>query len=455
MQSLRSTFLALGLLGVSFLLYQSSTRPDSSDVGEIPVLEISDGAEGIQELANEQYETVADAFANSSQPNSGSMASASPRQNNFEMPNENLVLSEPEPVTLDDNSFASSGAPASTNQNAPEESKISFPELKPANDFSNQNNGQTASKRDDGLINALQPAGYGSPVTTASGSSDEFEFSSKPIPSNDNSFNQPASNNSDFSKPGEYSLNDMNQGNTNADESIFNIEAAWPRVDELVKQQDYRGALKLLTQFYSDKNLSSAQRERLTSWLDALARKVVFSTEHLFVEQPYLTMPGDNLADLSSRWGVPAQLIYNINQSVIPDTSMVQAGTKLKQIRGPFHGELDLSDATLTLFVDGLYAVRFAVRVGVSGNPSPGSYNVIKKSHAGHIFRDLNGNDFAPGDPQNAYGPNWIGLTNSLCIHAVGESVSTGHAGCIGLNEADSADVFAILGKGSTIKIMR
>ena len=169
---------------------------------------------------------------------------------------------------------------------------------------------------------------------------------------------------------------------------------------------------------------------------------------------PY-TVANESLVDIGERWRVPGQLIYNINRNKIPNPAVVPPGTQLKMVQGPFNVEINSKQIVMTLFLDDLYAGRFPIRMGISGSPKPGIYQVLVKSAEGHNWRDAEGNDYPPGTPENGYGPDWIGLSGKLCIHAVGDSVTDGHRGCIGLSAKDAKDVFAILTVGSSVKILK
>ena len=190
------------------------------------------------------------------------------------------------------------------------------------------------------------------------------------------------------------------------------------------------------------------------AWLDALAGKVIFSDEDHLESAPY-TVGNESLIDISQRCRVPAQLIYNINQKRIPNPANVTAGTKLKILEGPFRAEVDMTQKVMTVFLGELYAGRFPVEIGISGNPKPGSYHVMEKLVQGHAWKDEHGNQYPIGSPTNGYGPNWIGLTSQLCIHEISNDTQANHNGCIGVKGSDAKDVFAILSKNSQVKLLR
>jgi lipoprotein-anchoring transpeptidase ErfK/SrfK len=247
----------------------------------------------------------------------------------------------------------------------------------------------------------------------------------------------------------------VRQADREPDLEDLDFNAAVSQADQLISLEQYREALQLLSRFYRDESLIGPQRQRLMGYLDALAGKVIFSEEDHLVPSPHMVGVNESLADIAAKWKIPAQLIFNVNKSRIPNPAVVSPGTPLKQISGPFRAEVSLRTNEMTLFLGDLYAGRFPVRMGVSGQPQAGDFTVLIKSDIGHTWRDAEGNDYPPGTPENGYGPHWIGLTGSLCIHAVDDSATTGHHGCIGLSHADAKDVFAILAENSEVKIVR
>ena len=331
-----------------------------------------------------------------------------------------------------------------------------------------------ASDRDQGLIKALQTV---EPVTEPSPSlknsqppvpADSPELSAGPasatefdpnfsvdasIPSA--SFTEQANNVAPLEIEGSDFSNEVVQASVEPALETLTYSSVWPKLDELTLQQDYKTALQLLSRIYREEELTGPQKMRILGWLDALAGKVIFSSENYLATTPYRVGEQETLADIAAQWNVPAQLIYNVNQQSIPNPANVPAGTELKQIQGPFRAEISLVDRMMTLYLDDLYAGRFPIRVGSSGTPRPGEFGVVLKSKEGFTWRDSTGTEYAPDSPDNGYGPNWIGLSGSLCIHAVDDGTKDGHHGCIGLNSRDAEDLFAILSENSTVTIVR
>lgn len=224
------------------------------------------------------------------------------------------------------------------------------------------------------------------------------------------------------------------------------LEAAKAKVES----QEWYDALWSLSLFYGSPDLTNEERQQLQDWLDPLAAKVIYSREHL-IEQGYQAQPGDTLETVSERYGVPWQLLANING--ISGQGELPAGTELKVLRGPLRAEVDLSSSEMTLFAGKLYAGRFPLKIGQDQTLEPGEYRVLEKME-GRTYYAGDGLTIPPGDANNPYGKVWLDLGNNLCIH--GSPAAAGdQRGCIGLESKDANDVFGILSKGSNISILR
>ncbi len=486
MHSIKNTVIAVGLLGLSFLFYQASSTSNDKTEEMVPALEISDSLDGMQQLATNSTDTIKSKASslpsiempkiempNLQLPNVNKSTQAATdfaadmgrklKQQTSPLKKNHRNLELPE-IKLPIGSRGKNNSPAPTNQ------QFGSNHLAGSNDFGAQSQpsvGATATARDAGLIAALgtqnqfAPQAFAKdsppvtqPFSTGPANSNDFarganDFGSQPIPNSDTSFNKLATDESSNN----VGSNVVHAG-TDQKTGHLNFQSAWPQVQTLSDEGNYREALRLLSRYYRSDALTGPQRQRLIGWLDALAGKVIFSDEHHLQDTPY-TVSNETLVDIGKRWRVPGQLIYNINRKKINNPAIVPPGTQLKMIEGPFSAEIDTKQKVMTLFLDDLYAGRFPIRVGISGSPNPGSFRVLLKSPEGHNWRDADGNNYPPGTSENGYGPNWIGLSGSLCIHAVADSVADGHRGCIGLSTKDAKDVFAILTKGSSVKILR
>ena len=488
MQSLKSTFVAVLLLGLSVGLYQISDPPQSSvDESLIPAVDISDGSDLLVD------ETIP---ATIKPPTFGPPASESPTPpklvSSASVTPKFSFQAQPQPTKADVISSPALKVPAPTPENV---QSFSYPELGGKNLGSAAKDATLAATddfrqrqmlekdRDQGLIDALEEQLKQEPTNEFSADSisakvnqtletqpaeklvtpeikpeGRYQFASTepvtakahPIGAADSSVTQLAgSRTTDLEGDFNISLAD-----SEPDLTSIPLNAAWTQVDRLVADGRYRESLNLLSRFYGTKEADGPQRQRLLGWLDALAGKVIFSSEHHFRDQPYIVAANESLVDLAKRWNVPAQLIYNINRSEIPNPASVAPGTALKVLDRPFNATIDLKSNVMTLFCDGLYAGRFPIRIGVSGNVANGTYQVLAKAPEGFRWRDASGNEYPPESPLNGYGPHWIGLSGSLCMHALKGDATEGHHGCIGLNPTDAADVFQILSQSSTVTVV-
>jgi hypothetical protein len=304
-------------------------------------------------------------------------------------------------------------------------------------------------------------AGFGSGFE--SGQPTQPAMPANPIPSStmNDSFREQAAT-AEFG-----SSSDARSGNFSAQPNLrfsqaeleqLDFKTVWPVMDQLVEVEDYRTALSLLSRFYKDQSLNGPQRQRLLGWLDALAGKVIFSAEDHLSGQPYTVQANETLTEIANRWQVPVALIANVNggqaSGNLADREIIPAGTRLKQIEGPFHAELKLSARVITLYLGDMYAGRFPVAIGTSGQPRPGVFDMVLKSEVGYVWKDVHRREYPPGSPENGYGTHWMGFSGSLCIHSVPENASEGHGGCIGLAPDDAADLFAILSQASKLTIV-
>lgn len=219
-------------------------------------------------------------------------------------------------------------------------------------------------------------------------------------------------------------------------------------------QEDFEGALRLLTKYYDHSLLIPEEHTNLLSYLDPLAGKVIYSTEHHLVEKHFVRQ-NETLKSLSEKYKIPSELILNINRLSIANPNSLTPGTELKIVEGPFHVEISLSKKRLALFVQGLYAGNFPVRIGVEQPPKPGVYRVKTKSRLGKAYRDRNNQLIDARDPKNPYGDHYLDLGQNIAVHGSAQvSDSNDLRGSISLNSIDAEDVHNILTTDSIVKIV-
>ena len=232
------------------------------------------------------------------------------------------------------------------------------------------------------------------------------------------------------------------------------VSINWEGLQEMVTNGDIRNALKTLSPYY-EADLTQAQKIQMLDWLDQLAGKVIYSTEHLLSPNAYVVQANDTLESIAQKWNVPPQLIFNVNSSKIGTPSNLLPGTELKIIEGPFNAVINLERQELTLFLQGMYAGRFNIEIGQDGQGIDHGSFIVEQKSLGKNY-SVNGQSIAAGTPENPYGKYWIGLNSNVSIHESNPlpgQVDT--RGSIRLATKDAADVFGILSNGSQVTIKR
>lgn len=192
-------------------------------------------------------------------------------------------------------------------------------------------------------------------------------------------------------------------------------------------------------------------RPDLQERLDRTATTIFFLPQPHFVE-PYLIEPGDRLESIASQYKVPWEYLSKLNRV---EPRRIQAGRRLKVVRGPFAAVVELSDYSLTVHLQGYYVRRFPVGIGRDGASPIGKFSVLNKV-TNPQYTDPDGRVIAGDDPRNPLGEYWIDLGNSYGIHGTIDPDSIGSAssrGCIRLNDGDIRAVYEFLTIGSEVVI--
>ena len=233
----------------------------------------------------------------------------------------------------------------------------------------------------------------------------------------------------------------------------YDLGRAFSVARQQVDQQKLREALATLSPFYANPHITGEKRGELVSWLDALAARVIYSTDHCLADSHHVRGKGESLYDLAEQYQVPWQLLANINGAAVKNPSLIIPGTQLKVVPGPFRAEVDLTHNETILYLKDLYAGRFPCTIGSEG-PREGQFEVREKTQQKEYFGIAS--TMAGNDPNNPYGGFWIDLGPGGSLH--GSPVQGSHnanLGCISFSPRDAADIFGILSKGSTVTIRR
>ncbi len=207
-----------------------------------------------------------------------------------------------------------------------------------------------------------------------------------------------------------------------------------------------------------------------------LTRKVVKGDPYCYY---YSVKYGDMLANIVDEQDleVPYKLIMRIND--IKDARGLQAGHRLKLVRGPFHAVISKSRYTMDIYLhrkglERIFIKRLKVGLGKNGSTPIGRWRIApgEKLHRPIWYPSPNSahkSPVRPDEPGYAFGEKalWIGLEgtdentkmlNDYGIHSTNNPSSIGKdesEGCIRLSDEDIVFVNALLAEvASTVEII-
>ncbi len=227
-------------------------------------------------------------------------------------------------------------------------------------------------------------------------------------------------------------------------------------IDAEIAANKYLAAHKALSKLYWDE---PQLRQAIQTRIDTTAKSIYFDPQPHYMPA-YEVQPADQIRVFARNYNVPWEYLVRVNR--IADPSRIQAGEKLKVIKGPFSAVVDLTDYSLTIHGHGYYVRRYPVGVGKDGTTPIGSFKVVSKlSNPTYYGPDV---VIQPDDPTNPLGERWVGLDDgngqptSYGIHGTIDPGSIGKAesrGCVRLRNEDVAEVYDLLGVGSEVIIRR
>ncbi|MFP4106385.1 MAG: L,D-transpeptidase family protein [Phycisphaerae bacterium] len=233
-------------------------------------------------------------------------------------------------------------------------------------------------------------------------------------------------------------------------------------------------ARTLLSQALVSGHLNSRQAKQSREALQDLAERTIFS-KRVYPDDPYCfeyrVKPGEILAGKKGiirrmNLRIPYQTILEINR--IGADRSIQAGQKIKLVRGPFHAVVDKSDCLMDIYLHDIFIQRIPVGIGKRDTPTPVGFFRIgwgKRERAPYtppissgkpMQKILPGQEGYPFEP----GGRWIPLegieaagtdvreSDGYGIHGTNEPESIGKPsslGCVRLSDAGIAEVFKLL----------
>ena len=435
MNSIKNLFVVIMLMGVSYGAYQVISTPGAGEQFGEPMEDIFPAP------PSTKSPLIAEASEDSRNAAIPDFASEPPFAE-LEVPKVPMPSSEPPPIRPKADPFALQNPPLAPSQGAAlaansNNETIAPPQLTPPQLTPPQ----------------ITPPQIAEPQIPLSTNGAENSLAAQPMPANRGGTFQPKPD-SELSPvmPKDVATTPLT-GNT-APPAPATVSINWEGLQEMVTNGDIRNALKTLSPYY-EADLTQAQKIQMLAWLDQLAGKVIYSTEHLLSPNAYVVQANDTLESIAQKWNVTPQLIFNVNSSKIGTPSNLLPGTELKIIEGPFNAVINLERQELTLFLQGMYAGRFNIEIGQDGQGIDHGSFIVEQKALGKNY-SVNGQSIAAATPENPYGKYWIGLNSNVSIHESNPlpgQVDT--RGSIRLATKDAADVFGILSNGSQVTIKR
>lgn len=220
------------------------------------------------------------------------------------------------------------------------------------------------------------------------------------------------------------------------------------KIDQQIRAGEFLPVHKELSRIYWER---PADRAAIQSRLESTANTIFFQPQPHFTE-PYVIQPGDRLESIAKKYKLSWEYLSALNRT---SPNRIQAGKRLKVLKGPFSAAVDLQDFALTVHLQGYYVKRYEIGIGKDGSSPLGKFPVLTKI-ANPQYTDPDGRVIEGDDPRNPLGERWIDLGNSYGIHGTIEPESIGTAasrGCIRMRDPDIIEVYNFLTVGSEVTL--
>lgn len=180
--------------------------------------------------------------------------------------------------------------------------------------------------------------------------------------------------------------------------------------------------------------------------------ELIFSPMPMEGSVTYTVKEGDTLVGIALAHGTTVAQIKRSNG--IQD-NILRPGQRLKVLTPSYEIRIDLSDCTLTLFMNGEFLKEYPVGVGQFESTPVGEYKIVDKVE-NPTWYSREG-VFPFGDPRNVLGTRWLGLdVPSYGIHGTWDDSSVGKAssaGCVRMYNRDVEELYDLVTKGTPVII--
>lgn len=223
-------------------------------------------------------------------------------------------------------------------------------------------------------------------------------------------------------------------------------------IDDLLAKgtiEDDIAAHRALSELYWQ---DPAGRPQLAERIEQTARRIYFQPQPHYMDA-YMVLPGDNLESIAKEYSVTWEYLARLNRV---EPQKLQAGQKVKVIKGPFNAVVDLSDYEITIHCHGYYVYKFPVGVGKDESSPIGTFTVKDKVVNPPYYGPEGA--IAADDPANPIGERWISIGDSYGIHGTIDPDSIGKSesrGCVRMHNEDVEIVYDLLTVGSEVVIQR
>ena len=236
------------------------------------------------------------------------------------------------------------------------------------------------------------------------------------------------------------------------------VNRAFTRAQSLIASGKSAEGSKLLEDVISSSSDTSLKNNALR--VQGRANMDRFLSEALTDEKKYyVVQPGDSLDRIARKNHATVELLQRMNGI---DGTLIYPGARLLVPAAPFVVEVDKSDRTLDLMINGTRLKRYSVGVGRHGKTPTGTFKtVVHQTHPD--WSPPSGGVVPYGNPLNVLGTRWISFLDAnrpelkgFGIHGTADRTSIGGEtsnGCIRMLNEDVEEVFLLIPRGTQVVI--